>query len=202
MDIQALLAEIGKGGWVLGQKVVTSARIEDNEIVFALADASESRLPIDGKNRCIPRGQPEPEEVVVERPHMVRQQRKKIDGGGWHEVEKIGTHMILTNAGTVANNKRWRKEEEKRRREERAAEHAEAVSALLSKQLGLAGNGRVVAMTQDGAALVIEFENGHKLFINSFGRGDGYYSSVLVEGSDTYTEEWDMEDRGTELIHN
>lgn len=204
MDIQKFIAEISKGGWVLGQKAVTSARVEGEEIVLVLADATESRLSVDGKNRCVPRGHPEPEEVVVERPRMVRQQRKKADGGGWHEVEKIGTHMVLTNAGAKAKNEQWREEEEKRRREEASRQHAEAVSAFLSKQLWLAGNGRVVGMTQDGAALVIEFENGHKLFVDSFGRGDGYHSSVIVEGSDTHTEQWDssMEDRGVELVHH
>lgn len=35
-------------------------------------------------------GRDEPREIQITGPHMVRQQRKKIDGGGWHEVEQTG----------------------------------------------------------------------------------------------------------------
>ncbi|MBI2473380.1 hypothetical protein HYV70_02400 [Candidatus Uhrbacteria bacterium] len=201
MDIQELIAEIGKGGWVLGRQMVSSACVEGEELVLASDGGDVSRLIMDGKNRSIQHGSPEVEEIIVKRPRMVKQQRKKIEGGGWHEVEKVGVHMTLTNASAKAKNEQWRKDEEKRRHEEAARQHAEAVSAFLSKQLALAGNGHVVAMTQNGVALVIEFENGHKLFIDSYGRGDGYYSSVLVEGGDTHTDDSDMEASGMELIH-
>ncbi len=70
-------------------------------------------------------------------------------------------------------------------REKAAQEHEKTVSIFFSKQLELAGNGRVVAMTQDGAALVIKFENGHEIFIDSDGNGDPYHASVIMRGSDT-----------------
>ena len=67
--------------------------------------------------------------------------------------------------------------------------HRAAVNAFLEKQLGLAGNGHVVSMEQrEGVALIIEFENGHKLMFDSYGADESACAEIMVAGSDTYKD--------------
>lgn len=70
----------------------------------------------------------EPRIIFFNGPRKVRQQQKKIDGGGWHDVEKILPLVRLDNPAAI---KKYRDEQEAARK--RAAAEAEAKREAAAK---------------------------------------------------------------------
>ncbi len=61
-------------------------------------------------------GRDDPREIHITGPAMVRQQRKKIDGGGWHEVERKTLLFRFVHLGAEARREAVRREKSEARR--------------------------------------------------------------------------------------
>lgn len=61
-------------------------------------------------------GRDDPREIHITGPAMIRQQRKKIDGGGWHEVEQKTLLFRFVHLGTEARREAVRREKSEARR--------------------------------------------------------------------------------------
>jgi len=210
MDSNDAIELINKGGWELtggrqysarGHRkvVVTGAKSESDTLVIYTEEGDEiclstERMEIEASKW------PHASELRIKLPYYVRQQRKKVDGGGWHEAERIGMGVVFTNSEASAENGRLAEETRKREREEAKAEHCHGVNGYFQRQLELAGNGKVIDMKLEGYAAVITFENGHKLFFTSEGQGDGYCASVLVSDPTMLKPKDPLDEHRIELI--
>lgn len=197
---QALLL-VNAGGWrlrdvhlakeVMPNTVVTSAEIVGDTLV--LRNGSESVVSVNTDRLLADMMDPErPRRIAFSGPFMISQQRKKVDGGGWHEVERIGTRFLLVNMAaqtqyeTEQTKKREQseaaakaKEEDDRRRvlEERDARR----SAFLARQKEQIGDSRVFELVATSSDIRIKFDNGHELKIELDG-GDTYDAWINIEG--------------------
>ena len=111
--------------------------------------------------------------IEIVRTHMVPQQRKKVDGGGWHDVPKDGPALRLTNRAIelahTAESERAAAEDLRLRQEANAARRSEG------KRLLLADLNAFVGQTVTGFRLE-ESEDGDPQLIVEFGE----YNSLSV----------------------
>lgn len=118
--------------------------------------------------------------IEIRHTFMVNQQRKKIEGGGWHEVPAVRAALRLSNPTALENDARQAREQAQREEEESkrcAAEKYEAarqefVTKLTSEFVGK----KLEAIGVRDGGLHIEF-NGVKLYITLEGK---YANTVSI----------------------
>lgn len=116
---------------------------------------------------------------VIELRHtfMRRQQRKKIEGGGWHEVPTRGVALQLTNPALEESVKKARADEKQRQKEEQDRRDAEAREAakqqFLSQLTGEFVGKKLTKINAGVGELQLEFEGGARM-------------SVVLHGDDLY----------------
>lgn len=215
MDLQEVVRVLNSGGWALvsgfrvdelGRGSVT-ATLEDKELVLSRGD-SQLRLPLDRVKVGRHYGRPHLSSLTLLTPRLVREQRKKSDGGGWHEVERWHAAFGFSNEDLAQKNKIHQEEQIRLAQQKREAElqsrrqaHADRIERFFKEQLVCIGDATVKKMScGDGAAFVIEFSNGHKLFLDSFGLGDGYCAELRIAGSDTFDPNTQHLDEELDLV--
>lgn len=133
---------VAAGGWHLRVKGVVGGPVTGAEIAGDVVMFRNDTLSVGGVN--IDRltveawGGKRPDQLVFVGPHMVRQQRKKADGGGWHEVEGFGALITLVNPTLKAEHEaakveRRKCEEQEQRKFERLEQ--ERTAAVYSRHL-------------------------------------------------------------------
>lgn len=207
ISLEQALSLVNAGGWQLrsghsakGVKpnmLVTDAEIIGDALVlqdgYQVASIKVERLLVE----MIDEGRPR--HLVFNGPYMAKQQRKVVDGGGFHEVEQIGTQFLLVNTAAqaqyeveLANEREQAKAatrvqeiaakaqaEEKRRRvlEERDSR----VLMFLTRQKERIAGRRVVDLTGGSMGLTIKFDDGYELNIELDG-GDTFDAWINVDG--------------------
>lgn len=114
--------------------------------------------------------------VEIRHTYLHRQQRKKIEGGGWHEVPAVGVTLTLRNPVMEEVEKKAREEQYRREEEERERREAEAYEAARQQfvtKLASEFVGKKITKIDVDENLHIEFEDGSKL-------------SAVLDGDNTY----------------
>lgn len=192
---QALLLVNAGGGWqlrsgrmtkgVTPNTVVTGAEIVADVLMLrngteAIASVNIERLSVDVTEENRPR------RLAFSGPFMVKQQRKKVDGGGWYEVERVGTQLLLVNAAAQIQHEA--EMAEKQRRDEQAARDAyrqaeEKATAEWTRHLAeyiarqkdrLRGAQFEDLCIHDGSSLTVRFSGGIELTVELRDREDPY----------------------------
>lgn len=197
---QALLL-VNVGGWhlcggrmakgVAPNMTVTKAEVVGDVLMLSNISEVVASVNIDRLSVEVV-GEDRPRRIAFNGPFMVKQQRKKVDGGGWHEVEQIGTQLSLVNAAaqiqyeaelTERKQKadaaaKTKAEEDRRCAEE---ERSACLLAFFARQKEQIAGSRVVDLIGGPMGLTIKFDNGHELNIELDG-GDMYDAWINVEG--------------------
>lgn len=134
--------------------------------------------------------------IEVRCEYMRRQQRKKVDGGGFVEVPTIGVALRLNNPAmeeaakkVQAAEERKKKEERLRREEEERHANQQAFGEKLTKDyLGR----KVVRVSVASNTITVEFEDGSDLFVSLAG-GDIYDAWLNVNEISLCTFEFNRE---------
>lgn len=194
ITLEAVLALVNAGGWrisnghmakgiglhlhVTGAEVLEDMLLlrNDKEVV---ASVSLGRLSIDVVNEA------RPCLINFDGPFMIRQQRKKIDGGGWHDVEKIGLLLSLIDEEAWAQYKsehvvgRRKTDADAKVRAEEARDAR--IFAFLARQKEQIAGSRVVDLIGGPTSLTIKFDNGYELNIELDG-DDTWDAWINVDG--------------------
>lgn len=210
---------MNEGGWILERGSMTrhlglfgeekirtsgvqSVRIDDGEIIIT-CEGGEVRLPNDDRNEIHMDGDPNIDHIGLNRSYGCTS-------------NPTGFNMVFTNSGAMRLNNQHAQEQRMLRRERERKEHYDEVNSFLARQLALAGNGRVVRLASDEANLVIEFENGHRLFvcggeweINGLDLDvdpdqERFRTELYVAGSDTFNpkEQRPLEHEDFDIIYH
>src|SRR3989339_1052835 len=187
---EELVALLNGGGWeaVGGREMRNEGGFLPNEqVVKASVVAEKLSVTTDVRTFDLPSDNI----VVVEEwlvevrcSFMRRQQRKKVDGGGFVEVPAVGVALQLSNpelekaAKAVRDAEAKKKEEERRQREEKA--YAEKC-AKFQEELAKKFVGRKLVSIEVQGGLLLRFEDGEKLFVELDG-GDTYDAWIDVNG--------------------
>ena len=117
--------------------------------------------------------------IDVVRTHMVPQQRKQVDGGGWHDVPKDGQALRLVNraieSALTAESERAAAEDLRLRQEANVARRSE------EKRLLLADLNAFVGQTVTGFRLE-ESEDGDPQLIVEFGKNNSLSVAFDMNG--------------------
>lgn len=117
----------GKGG--SSRTEVSRASLQGDLFAFG-CDGVLRQSRVDGTHAAVI-GKGRPREIHIMGPITVRQERKRIHGGGWHEVEQTGLlfRFIHKEADAKWRAARAKKHEEalRQNRDKRRAEHGEAL---------------------------------------------------------------------------
>jgi len=188
---QALLL-LNVGGWqlrsgrmtkgVTPNVVVTGAEIVADVLMLrngteAVASINIERLSVDVTDEDRPR------RLAFNGPFMVKQQRKKIDGGGWHEVEQIGTQLLLVNAAAQAQHetevaeKQRLVEQEKKDAQRQADEQAAAawtrhLAEYVARQKDRLRGAQFEDLCVHGDSVTVKFSGGIELTVELHDRED------------------------------
>lgn len=188
IPLETALAHLNGGGWTItGGRLavdpatrveVTSAhQVEPGTLEFWW-DTDEVAIAMDTAGITITvDDEAHPRHLSFLAPWPVKEQRKKAEGGGWHEVQRERPSVTLMSLRAVAQDqadfaearrlaeadRQTRAGEEQRRREQQRFTNVHAFLALQMRQIGGA---RVSKLTADLGSLTIHFENGHSLRID------------------------------------
>lgn len=157
-------------------------------------------------------------QVVVKEPYVRREQKKKIDGGGWREIPstRVVLRLVdeefvrLSREATARRKEQDRQDREKRERQEAAREVVEAKQKEEDENNRLARGIQFLATLNEkyrgkqlvadqpikleGQVLVLQFEDGDTLKIDLFDSGeDWFYCSSHLIVNDIGTESFEME---------
>lgn len=199
-SIEHVLNLLNVGGWKLSLKGasvptspqnVTRVEIVDGEFVVRNGDLvlfhlsmEELSAEIKG-DRVEATGDLLPRHIAIRGPFMVTQQRKKIEGGGWHEVKQVGTRCSFTHTAAQAQydadklaqrrKEEWareeakqaRLEEEKREKERAEAEHARHIAEYVSRQQAKLQGRKLVELRIDNDVHSVDlvFEGGIEIAV-------------------------------------
>lgn len=199
ISLEEALLLVNVGGWHLcGGRMakgvsVTVTKVEVVGDVLILRNGSEAVASVNIDRLFVEMVDVDrPRRITFNGPFMIKQQRKKVDGGGWHDVEQIGTQLSLINAAAqtqyeaeLAEKKqkadadaKAKAEEDRRRAEE---ERSARLLAFFARQKEQIAGSRVVDLTGGPMGLTIKFENGYELNIELDG-GDIYDAWINVDG--------------------
>lgn len=141
----------------------------------------------------------QPNQILIKEPYIRREQKKKIDGGGWREIPSTRVALRLVNDEFVRLAKEasaHRKEQERQRAEVRerrevARKVAEAKQKEEDEENCLARGIQFLATLNEkyrgkrlvadqpikleGQTLVLQFENGETLKVDLFDSGEDWY---------------------------
>lgn len=104
--------------------------------------------------------------IEIVRTHLVSQQRKRVDGGGWHDVPKDGPALRLTNRAIelahTAENERAAAEDLKLRQGANVARRSEEKRLLLANLNAFVGQ-TVTAFSVEDEVVVVHFGDNNSL---------------------------------------
>lgn len=177
-----LVNKLNEGGWVVSGGHQARELGFSPKLPVVKASLLGETLKIEGENRSfeVPSNDialTDPWTVEIRHTFMRSQQRKKIEGGGWHEVPAVGVALQVSNPTfekTIRKDREARAQREKEEQERQEAKAHEAarqqfVAKLTSEFVGK----KLIKIDVIGEDLHIEFEDGSKL-------------SAQLDGGDTY----------------
>lgn len=177
-----LVSKLNEGGWVVSGGHQARGLGFSPKLPVVNASLLGETLKIETGDRSfeVPSnniGLTDPWTVEIRHTFMRNQQRKKIEGGGWHEVPAVGVALRVSNPTlkeTICKDREARAQREKEERERCEAEAHEAarqqfVAKLTSEFVGK----KLAKIDVIGEDLHIEFEDSSKL-------------SAQLDGGDTY----------------
>ena len=193
ITIEVALSFLNAGGWrIQGGRLAkaiapTCALVTEAQVVgdaFVVRNGSEAiaavnidRLTIEMTDWNLPR------RIAFSGPFMVKQQRKKVDGGGYYEAEQIGTQLLLVNAAAQAKyeadlaEKRRADEQAKREadrlaREQAAAEWARHLAEYVARQKTRLQGAQFEDFCFHGDSVTVKFSGGIELTVELHDRED------------------------------
>ncbi|MFA6895640.1 MAG: hypothetical protein WC242_00295 [Candidatus Paceibacterota bacterium] len=186
LDALTFVEQLNAAGWVASAGIPW--KLQELPVTKASLSGETLKIEVGGHSFELPSDRillVDPWTVKVLHTVMRRQQRKMIDGGGWHEVPGIGVAFSVRNPALeesirrVRDEKARREEEERQRREaaEHEAKRQEFVARLTQDFVGK----KLARIDVVGEDLHLEFDDGSKLSIELAG-GDTYDAWIDVNG--------------------
>ncbi|OGH69587.1 MAG: hypothetical protein A2754_00305 [Candidatus Magasanikbacteria bacterium RIFCSPHIGHO2_01_FULL_47_8] len=185
-----LVNKLNEGGWsISGRHLMRGVSFSKLPVVKALLLGETLKIEVGDSNFDIPSDNivlVSPWTIEIRETFMRRQQRKKSDGGGWHEVPTVGVTFRVMNlrmAETIQKQNEERVLRENREREDLKAKAYEAarqqfVAKLTSEFVGK----KLTKIDVIDENLHIGFEDGSEMFF-SLGGGDTYDAYIVVNGT-------------------
>ncbi|QQG46102.1 MAG: hypothetical protein HYY55_04030 [Candidatus Niyogibacteria bacterium] len=183
-----LVNKLNEGGWVVsgGHQVRELGFSPNPQVVGASLFGELVKIESGDRSFEVPSDNialTDPWTVEIRHTFMRKQQRKKIEGGGWREVPAVGIALYVSNPTlkeTIRRDYEARAQREKEERERRRAEAHEAarqqfVAKLTSEFVGK----KLTEIDVVGENLHIKFEDGSELSAKLDG-GDCYDAWINV----------------------
>ncbi len=195
-----LVNKLNEGGWVVsgGHQTRELGFSPKLPVVKASLLGETLKIETGDRNFEVPSnniGLTDPWIVEIHHTFMRNQMRKKIEGGGWHEVPTVGVALQLSNPALEETIRKKLDEQARRMTEELKRKKAEAreaarqqfVAKLTSEFVGK----KLTKIDVGGGDLHLEFEGGAKLSVELDG-GDCYDAWINVNNIclDTFRRTW------------
>lgn len=190
---QELVNKLNEGGWIIsGGHLVRETGFPKFSIIKASLHGETLKIETSERSFEVPN-----DNIIlinrwtaeIRHTFMRNQQRKKIEGGGWHEVPAIGVALRVSNPTLEENARKARDEEVRREEEEKARRAAEEFAArreqfITSINAGFAGKKLVKIEVVKECELRLLFEDNSMIEIDSdLGDCCGYNcGSAVVNG--------------------
>lgn len=188
-----LVNKLNEGGWIIsGGYQVREVRFAKFPVVKASLLGETLKIETRDRSFEVPSNNIvliDPWIVEIRNTFMRNQQRKKIEGGGWHEVPTVGIALRMSNPTleeTIRKDCEARVQRERQERERREAEAHEVARQQFVAKLTSEFVGKKIAKIEViGENLYIEFEDGSRLSVQLDG-GDTYDAWVSVNNISLY----------------
>ncbi len=187
-----LVSKLNEGGWIVsGGHQVREVSFAKLPVVKASLLGEMLKIETGDRNFEVPSDNivlTDPWTVEIRHTFMRNQQRKKIEGGGWHEVPAVGIALWVKNPTLEENARKAREDEAQRQKEEQARREAEALADRRQQfsaniNAGFAGKKLIKIEVVDEWKLRLLFEDNSTIEIASE-ICDCYYAggSAVVNG--------------------